>query len=146
MAKKAEKPVRKPPATATKAQAPAAGAPAKKTSAPTSSASSASSASPANAPAIDTSLAANTAAALIASKAAKSSGGTAPAAKKESAAFKQLKAGLNKPAAGAMGGAFGIIGQGKKSHLPHGGGKQVGHNQTFGADVNRTGVPRRTPG
>ena len=142
MAKKAEKPVRKPPTA--KAQAPAP-APAKKTAAPTS----ASSAAPANAPAIDTSLAANTAAALIANKAAKSSGasGTAPSpSKKESAAFKQLKAGLNKPAAGAMGGAFGIAGQEKKSHLPHAGGKQVGHNQTFGADVNRTGVPRRTPG
>jgi len=25
-------------------------------------------------------------------------------------------------------------------------GPQVGHNQTFGADVNRAGVPRRTPG
>jgi len=24
--------------------------------------------------------------------------------------------------------------------------KQIGHNQTFGADVNRTGVPRRTEG
>jgi hypothetical protein len=27
-----------------------------------------------------------------------------------------------------------------------GGRKQIGHNQTFGADVNRAGVPRRTGG
>jgi hypothetical protein len=140
MAKKAEKPERKPPAK--QAEAPAA-APAKKVAAPSKPAA----AAPANSPLIDTSIAANTAAALIANKAAKSSGGSAATPpKKESAAFKQLKAGLNKPSAGAMGGAFGIAGQQKKSHLPHAGGKQVGHNQTFGADVNRTGVPRRTPG
>jgi hypothetical protein len=138
MAKKAEKPARKAPTAKTESPAPAA---AKK--------SAASSAAPANAPKVDTTLAANTAAALIANQAAKS-GGSGSAAqqspKKESAAFKQLKAGLNKPAAGAMGGAFGIAGQQKKSNLPHHGGKQVGRNQTFGADVNRTGVPRRTPG
>ena len=94
-------------------------------------------------PLIDTNAAANAAAAFVAAKVAPQTGG---APKKESAAFKQLKAGLNKPSAGAMGGAFGIAGQQKKSHLPHAGGKQVGHNQTFGADVNRAGVPRRTPG
>jgi hypothetical protein len=67
--------------------------------------------------------------------------------KKESSAFKQLKAGLNKPAAGALGGAFGVAGQQqKKTTQNYGGGKQVGHNQTFGSDVNRAGVPRRTPG
>jgi hypothetical protein len=132
MAKKAEKPARKPPTA--KSETPAS-APAKKATA-----------APPSAPAINTSLAANTAAALIANKAAKGTGGANAPAKKESAAFKQLKAGLNKPAAGAMGGAFGIAGQQKKSNLPHHGGKQIGHNQTFGADVNRAGVPRRTPG
>jgi hypothetical protein len=101
-------------------------------------------AKPAQAPLIDTSLAANAAAALVGNKAplAGGSGGK----KKESAAFKQLKAGLNKPSAGALGGAFGPAGQSKKSHQPFGGGKQTGHSQTFGADVNRSGVPRRTPG
>ena len=36
----------------------------------------------------------------------------------------------------------------KKSGTPFGaiGGKQAGRNQTFGADVNRSGVPRRTGG
>ena len=101
---------------------------------------------------IDTSLAANAAAAMIANKAAGTSGGAGgqpqqPQQKKESATFKQMKAGLNKPAAGALGGAFGIGGQQKKNITQtHGGGRQVGHNQTFGSDVNRTGVPRRTPG
>lgn len=37
------------------------------------------------------------------------------------------------------------IGQ-KKSSQAFGFGKQVGHNQTFGADVNRRSVPRRTAG
>jgi hypothetical protein len=34
----------------------------------------------------------------------------------------------------------------KKTKQNYGGGQQVGHNQTFGSDVNRAGVPRRTPG
>ena len=92
---------------------------------------------------IDTDAAANAAAAMVGGKVQRpASGGT----KKESAAFKQLKAGLNKPSAGALGGVFGGTTQQKKSHVPHGGGKQVGHNQTFGADATRSGVPRRTPG
>ena len=142
MAKKAEKPVRKAPTKQAEAPAPA---PAKKPAAATTATTKPAAAASTSSSSIDTTLAANTAAALIANKAAKSGGGNAPP-KKESAAFKQLKAGLNKPSAGAMGGAFGIAGQQKKSHLPHAGGKQVGHNQTFGADVNRAGVPRRTPG
>ena len=99
-------------------------------------------------PTIDTSLAANAAAAMIANKAGGAAGVTKqPQQKKESSAFKQLKAGLNKPAAGALGGAFGVAGpRQKKSAQNYGGGKQVGHNQTFGSDVNRAGVPRRTPG
>lgn len=92
------------------------------------------------APVIDTKLAANTAAALVASKAAQ------PAApKKESAAFKQLKAGLNKPAVSGLG-AFSPVVQTKKSNQPFAGGKQVGHNQTIGNDATRSGVPRRTAG
>ena len=92
---------------------------------------------------IDTRAAANAAAAMV--------GGKVPlprtgGAKKESAAFKQLKAGLNKPSAGALGGVFGNTAQQKKSQVTHGGGKQIGRNQTFGADATRSGVPRRTPG
>jgi len=93
---------------------------------------------------IDTNAAANAAAALVGAKVAPATGSTPP--KKESAAFKQLKAGLNKPSAAALGGAFTPPNKQKKSNLPFGGGKQVGHNQTFGADVTRSGVPRRTAG
>lgn len=99
-----------------------------------------------DAPMIDTALAANAAAALVGSKVQRSTSTGAPQPRKESAAFKQLKAGLNKPSAGALGGAFAPQGQQKKSIMPLGGGKQVGHNQTFGADLTRSGVPRRTPG
>jgi hypothetical protein len=135
-------------ATAAAAPTPAsAAAPAGKK--PAASASSKPAARPAAAPAIDTSLAANAAAAMIGNKAAgaAATARNAQPQKPESSAFKQLKAGLNKPAAGALGGAFGIgAKQQKKTTQNYGGGKQVGHNQTFGSDVNRAGVPRRTPG
>ena len=36
--------------------------------------------------------------------------------------------------------------KGKKSNLPLHGGKQVGHNQTFGSDASKNFVPRRTGG
>ena len=127
----------------------AASKPAKKSSSSSSSHAKSASATPptgGTARQIDTSVAANVAAAMIAGKVAPSSANASSAPKKESAAFKQLKAGLNKPSAGALGGVFGNVNQQKKSHLPHGGGKQVGHNQTFGSDAARTGVPRRTPG
>ena len=67
--------------------------------------------------------------------------------KSESSMFKQMKAGLNKPASSAMGGLLDKSGGPlqKKPNQPFGG-KQVGHNQTFGADVTRSGVPRRTSG
>ena len=102
------------------------------------------------APLIDTNLAASAAAAMILNRAG--TGGAAPnasgqpAAKKESSSFKNLKDSLNKPASQSLGGTFGNIAGQKKSNLPMGGGKQVGRNQTFGADVNRAGVPRRTGG
>jgi hypothetical protein len=84
---------------------------------------------------------------MIANKASATAGNKSQPQKKESSAFKQMKAGLNKPASGALGGAFGVGGQQqKKTTQNYGGGKQVGHNQTFGSDVNRAGVPRRTPG
>ena len=143
--KKAETGAKKETSTPAKKPAPAAAPPEKKAAA--SSAKPAASGSPASSPRIDTSLAANAAAAMIAGKVGPTSSGGKSQPKKESSAFKQLKAGLNKPAGGALGGAFGVVGQQqKKSGQNYGGGKQVGHNQTFGADVNRSGVPRRTPG
>jgi len=80
---------------------------------------------------------------------ASSATGAAPAqpgaARQESASFKQLKEGLNKPAS-SVGNLLGAPAGQKKSNLPFGGQKQSFRNQTFGADVNRTGVPRRTGG
>jgi hypothetical protein len=103
-------------------------------------------------PLIDTNLAAASAAKFVAAKvAAPTSGATtssAPTAPKESSAFKNLKESLAKPASAAMANFLDKTGgpSQKKQNLPLHGGKQVGRNQTFGADVNRAGVPRRTPG
>ena len=143
-AKKTEKTDKgEPPAAAEKKAAPAKKAPAaaKKPAAPAAG----------GTPQIDTNLAASAAAAMVLNRATggTGSGGAAsgqPAAKKESAGFKNLKDSLAKPASQGLGGILGTGGQQKKSNLPFGGGKQVGRNQTFGADVNRAGVPRRTGG
>ena len=119
-------------------------APAKKSSAPTGQ------------PLVDTSLAAQNAAKHLAAglphKAAASGGGSggagASGAKTESSMFKNLKQGLAKPHLAGLDNLLdkSAPAETKRSNLPFGGGKQVGHNQTFGADVNRAGVPRRTPG
>ena len=115
--------------------------------------------SPGSVPLIDTSLAAQAAAQFVMNRAligGATAGGAQPAAqgqgepqggeKRESSAFKQLKAGLNKPAQG-LGGVLGNADPNRKGNTGFGGGnRQVGRNQTFGADVNRSGVPRRTGG
>lgn len=116
---------------------------------------------PAPVPLIDTSLAAEAAAKFVMNRALLGSAATpAPAApeqapdeasagmdKRESSTFKQLKAGLNKPASQGLGGILGNPSQGKKGNFGVGGGnQQVGRNQTFGADITRSGVPRRTGG
>jgi len=93
-------------------------------------------------PSINTSAAASAAAAMIGNKVSLAGGGMA---RPESSAFKQMKEGLNNHSAG-MGNMLPQAGTAKKSNQPFAAGKQVGHNQTFGADVNRTGVPRRTGG
>lgn len=94
------------------------------------------------APLIDTSLAAAAAAKLVVNRDRLASGGE----KRESGAFKQLKESLSKPASSGPASFLQSTAPQKKSNLPFGGRNQVGHNQTFGADVNRTGVPRRTGG
>lgn len=106
-----------------------------------------------HAPAIDTNLAASAAASMILNRAvggsggSSSSGGTSQPQKKESASFKQLKQNIAKPAPSGPGGILSnATTQKKAGNLPFGGGQQKGHNQTFGADVNRAGVPRRTGG
>lgn len=101
---------------------------------------------------VDTTLAAQNAArhlmAGIGNKPAAAAMGTgSTGAKNESSMFKNLKQGLAKP---HLSGLDGILDKSapetKKSNTPFGSDKQVGRNQTFGADVNRTGVPRRTGG
>lgn len=103
------------------------------------------------APMIDTGMAAETAAKMVGAKLSSTptmGGGEAGAPSKESSAFKQMKDSLNKPASTTMANFLDKSGGpgGKKSNMPFSGPKQVGRNQTFGADVNRTGVPRRTGG
>lgn len=96
-------------------------------------------------PAINTSAAAAAAAALVANRINLAATGGQP--RPESATFKALKESLHKPATGSVAGnLLGNLGGQNKSNLANAFGKQVGKNQTFGADVNRTGVPRRTGG
>jgi hypothetical protein len=104
------------------------------------------------APLIDTGLAAQTAAAMVAHRGAGTASGSAsPSRPAESSTFKSLKDSVNTPGAGGLGGILGT-GAGQKKFPPQFGGKQGGpagfggRNQTFGADVNRAGVPRRTGG
>jgi hypothetical protein len=101
---------------------------------------------PGVAPLIDPLHSAATAAALVGHKvsASPTSGGTPT----ESSGFRNLKESLSKPHAQTMGSVLDKLapsGQ-KKSGLPFGAGKQVGHNQMFGADASRRNVPRRTNG
>jgi hypothetical protein len=97
---------------------------------------------------IDTSLVAQNAAAMLAAGLKKSD---APAnqqnaPRSESAMFKQLKAGLNKPHSTTMSNLLDKS-QGPNLTQSHQAfNKQVGRNQTHGADITRSGVPRRTPG
>lgn len=95
---------------------------------------------------IDPAKAAASAAAMIAHKVSNPIPATGP--KVESSGFKNLKESLAKPHAAGIGGLLDKLtptGQ-KKSGLPFSDSKQVGHNQTFGADVSRRSVPRRTGG
>lgn len=108
-------------------------APAKKPAAPKSA--------PALMGGIDTSLAAETAARMLGAKFNKAGTGTKP----ESAMFRQMKAGLNKSSTTAVSNLLEKA-QGPEPVKSHPQMKQVGHNQTFGADVSRSGVPRRNPG
>ena len=99
------------------------------------------------APTIDPTHAVEAAANLIASGISTNPAQAAP--RKESSTFKQLKDSLNKPNGKTIGGLLDKTGNpaGKKSAQPFSPfGKQVGHNQTFGADVSRASVPRRTGG
>jgi hypothetical protein len=98
-------------------------------------------------PLVDTDLAAAAAAKRVAAGLGPAGGGSNLPVR-ESSAFKSMKDGLSKP---ALGGLAGILDKTagpsqKQSNAPFHSGKQTGRNQVFGADVNRTGVPRRTGG
>ena len=103
---------------------------------------------PTAAPMIDTTLAAQHAARILAARAKLGSAaeGVYPeSAAKESGNFKQLKESLNRPASHAVSSALGTSFGQQKSNLPTPGQKQVAHNQTQGV-VSRVNVPRRTAG
>lgn len=100
---------------------------------------------PTAAPLIDTSLAAQAAAKMVANRdrLAKSEPGDKRGG---GSLIKQLKEGLHKPTVQGPGGILSPVQGAQKRNTPFGGRNQVGHNQTFGPDANRFGVPRRTGG
>ncbi len=95
-------------------------------------------------------FAAESAARMIGAKLGSGAAGSAGGgeAKKESSAFKQLKQSLTKPHAASVGNLLNstISPAAKKGNQPFQGGRQVGHNQTFGSDASKNFVPRRTGG
>ena len=101
---------------------------------------------PRDVPLIDTNLAASTAAKSIMHKDDLTTAATA-SPKGESAAFKEMKGNLHKSSGQNTPNVLQNIAPGKKfnNSVPSRN-QQIGRNQTFGADVNRTGVPRRTGG
>ena len=101
---------------------------------------------PIGTPMIDTNFAAQTAARMIGAKvtnAAPSGEG-----KKETSAFRQLRDSMTKGHSSSINSVLNstMPQSAKKSEMPFRGGKQVGRNQTFGADVSKNSVPRRTGG
>jgi hypothetical protein len=102
-------------------------------------------AAPAGVPLIDTSLAASTAAKLVARKDEVAAASNAPQ-QGESAAFRHMKENLHKPVGQNTPSFLQNPAQNKKFNPLPTGRKEIGRNQTFGADVNRSGVPRRTGG
>ncbi len=101
-------------------------------------------ATPSDLPSINTSAAASAAAALVGNR-VNLGGGGSNSTRPESAAFKAMKQNLTSHSAGVANMLPHAAGA-KKSNTPFEKSKQVGHNQTFGADVNRAGVPRRNGG
>jgi hypothetical protein len=133
--------------TASKEETPAASAKAKSPGKkPASAAKSAKGGAAApSAPLIDTSLAAQTAAKLVARR-DMLEGARNSESRQESSSFRQMKESMNKPASQAPASFLQNTAPQKKSNTPFSGFNQVGKGQTFGADVNRSGVPRRTGG
>jgi hypothetical protein len=102
---------------------------------------------PAGSPLVDTNLAAEAAAKRVAAGLGPvKSASNLPMS--QSASFKAMKEHLAKPSIAGLSGVLDKTAgpSQRQSNAPFHGGKQTGRNQTFGADVNRTGVPRRTGG
>ena len=97
---------------------------------------------PLGAPLIDTSLAAAAAAKMVVNRDRLAAGEN----RSGSGLIKHLKDSLNKSTTTGPADFLHTTSPNKNPNLPFGGRNQVGHNQTFGADVNRAGVPRRTGG
>jgi hypothetical protein len=97
------------------------------------------------APMIDTQLAASVAAKQLVRREDIAAAAAAPQG--ESAAFKQMKENVHKPTGQNTPSFLQTPAGAKKfNNAVPGRHQQLGRNQTFGADVNRTGVPRRTGG
>jgi hypothetical protein len=119
----------------------------KKSGAPAKAKSGASTAQKAAPPApspFDATLAASAAAKIVAHGAAPTLGGTGD--HHESAAFKKLKESLSKPSTQGIANFISSTAPAKKGGQPFAAQNQMKRGQTFGADVNRSGVPRRTGG
>ena len=106
-------------------------------------------ATPTTPPLVDTGLAAQAAAKQLVAHLAPAM--AAPSAGKESASFKLMKQNLANPTGSGLDSVLDktALPSSRKPNTPFAGPKSVGaggRNQTFGADVNRTGVPRRTSG
>ena len=101
-------------------------------------------ASPAGSPLVDTGLAAQNAARMLASRAKLGSALNPSGGGKESASFKQLKESVNNPGGPSGGDLSKALGP-QKTHLPASQYNQIFHNQTQGG-VGRINLPRRTGG
>ncbi len=101
---------------------------------------------PSGAPLIDPLQSAAAAAALVGRKISPLSTATGP--QTESTTFRNLKDSLTKPHSQTIGNVLDKIAPNTRKWTGghSGAGKQVGHNQTVGADVARRNVPRRTNG
>jgi hypothetical protein len=101
---------------------------------------------PHSAPLIDPSQSAAAAAALVGRKIAAPTSSAGP--KTESTSFRNLKDSLSKSHSQTIGGVLDKVAPNTQKWTGghQGAGKQVGHNQTVGADVARRNVPRRTAG
>ena len=97
-------------------------------------------------PRIDPSQSAAAAAALVGRKISPLAAATGP--QTESTTFRHLKESLTKPHSQTIGGVLDKIAPNTQKWTGghSGAGKQVGHNQTVGADVARRNVPRRNAG